>query len=133
MRMTDEPFLDLDADYRVSMPVAAGRLILAPELDESSAVRYTETREAPPSELQLAVIAELSKAAESIRSGGRPGSVLHALLAEDGLSLGRIAGKTQKPVSDVELTLLLLSDAGWVERTGDGSEATYYVRGRRPV
>jgi hypothetical protein len=75
-------------------------------------------------ELTLSTIQrELIGTAHSIRADGEPKTVLHALLLEDDLTLGRIAGTIHQDPRDLAFQLEALCDLGWVRRQGgDGPE-----------
>lgn len=80
-------------------------------------------------ELKDAFRRQLLETGRSIRTGRGPRTVLHALLLEDGQTLGRIAAKLHSDPRDLELSLSILVDIGWVQVDDSGPLKRYTLPG----
>ena len=72
---------------------------------------------------------QLLDTGRSIRRGSGPETVLHALLLEDGQTLGRVAAKLHKDPRDCEFDLTALVDMGWVQVDDSGPLKRYTLPG----
>lgn len=110
--------LDIQTGQAVRSPAASA------VLPEDSVKEIFRARE-----LKDAFRQQLIETGRSIRAGRGPQTVLHALLLEDRQSLGRIAAKLHSDPRDLELSLSILVDIGWVQVDDSGPLKRYTLPG----
>jgi hypothetical protein len=78
-----------------------------------------------PNEVLGIIYREVLATGRSIRNSRGPSTVLHALILQDQLSLGQIAGIVHQDPRDLEMQVRALASLGWV-REDDRNGLTKY-------